>query len=207
MIARVPRRSSWHLRMDRVPSAGPGSPPITRWPDKPRWAPDGRTLYFISRRPTSYFNLWAVRFDPERGTPIDEPYALTQFDSPSLVISPDIATLRDGCLVAPCRADNEDGARQHLDARQRGPVRGADSSCLTPHCYLFAARGAQPLPPAAVLSTASLGEREDRRCPAAAPGLGAASSHLRARPADGLRMIPPVFASTYLRIPSGTPLD
>lgn len=58
-------------------------------PDKPRWAPDGRTLYFISRQPTSYFNLWAVRFDPERGTPVGEPYALTQFDSPSMVIEPE----------------------------------------------------------------------------------------------------------------------
>ena len=60
------------------------------WPDKPRWAHDGRTLYFISRRPTSYFNLWAVRFDPERGTPIDSPFALTHFDSQSLVISPEM---------------------------------------------------------------------------------------------------------------------
>ena len=84
-----------------VVSSADGSPPErwTRiaadhtWPDKPRWAPDGRTLYFISRRPTSYFNLWAVRFDPERGTPIGKPYALTQFDSQSLVISPDITTM------------------------------------------------------------------------------------------------------------------
>jgi Tol biopolymer transport system component len=60
------------------------------WPDKPRWAPDGRILYFLSRRPTSYLNLWAVRFDPERGTPVGEPYVLTTFDSPSLVISPDV---------------------------------------------------------------------------------------------------------------------
>ena len=60
------------------------------WPDKPRWAPDGRTLYFLSRRPTSYLNLWAVRFDPERGTPVGEPYVLTTFDSPSVVISPDV---------------------------------------------------------------------------------------------------------------------
>jgi Tol biopolymer transport system component len=60
------------------------------WPDKPRWAPDGRTLYFISRRPTSYFNLWAVRFDPERGTAVDQPFALTHFDSQSLVISPEM---------------------------------------------------------------------------------------------------------------------
>jgi Tol biopolymer transport system component len=62
------------------------------WPDKPRWAPDGRTLYFLSRHPTSYFNLWAVRFDPERGTPVDQPFALTQFDSPSLVISPEMSS-------------------------------------------------------------------------------------------------------------------
>jgi Tol biopolymer transport system component len=60
-------------------------------PDKPRWAPDGLTLYFISRRPASYLNLWAVRFDPERGTPVGEPYVLTQFDSPSMVISPDLS--------------------------------------------------------------------------------------------------------------------
>jgi Tol biopolymer transport system component len=58
------------------------------WPDKPRWAADGRTLYFISRRPTSYFNLWAVRFDPETGTPVGEPAALTSFEAPSLHISP-----------------------------------------------------------------------------------------------------------------------
>jgi hypothetical protein len=60
------------------------------WPDKPRWASDGRTLYFLSRRPTSYFNLWAIRFDPERGTPVDQPFALTRFDSQTLVISPDM---------------------------------------------------------------------------------------------------------------------
>jgi Tol biopolymer transport system component len=59
-----------------------------RWPDKPRWAPDGKTLYFISRRPAGYFNLWAVRFDADRGVPAGEPFALTSFDSPGLHISP-----------------------------------------------------------------------------------------------------------------------
>ncbi len=58
--------------------------------DKPRWAPDGRTLYFLSRQATSYLNLWGIRFDPERGTPIGEPFALTTFGTPSLVISPDL---------------------------------------------------------------------------------------------------------------------
>jgi hypothetical protein len=59
--------------------------------DKPKWAPDGRALYFISQRPTSYFDLWAVRFDPDRGTPVGQPFALSQFDTPSRVISQDIA--------------------------------------------------------------------------------------------------------------------
>jgi Tol biopolymer transport system component len=58
------------------------------WPDKPRWAPDGRTLYFISRRPAGYFNVWAVRMDPERGRPVGDPFALSSFDSPDLYISP-----------------------------------------------------------------------------------------------------------------------
>ena len=32
------------------------------WADKPRWSPDGKLLYFI-RRESSFFNVWAVRFD------------------------------------------------------------------------------------------------------------------------------------------------
>jgi hypothetical protein len=63
-----------------------------RWPDKPRWARDGRMILFISRRPAAYFNLWAVRFDPDRGVPIGEPFALTSLDSPGLHISPYLAT-------------------------------------------------------------------------------------------------------------------
>ena len=37
------------------------------WPDKPRWSPDGRTLYFLSRGADGYFNLWGVPIDPARG--------------------------------------------------------------------------------------------------------------------------------------------
>ena len=60
------------------------------WPDKPRWAPDGRTLYFLSRRPEPHFNLWAIQFDPERGAPVDQSFALTQFNSQNLVIAPEM---------------------------------------------------------------------------------------------------------------------
>jgi hypothetical protein len=77
-----------------APAAGAAPDRWTRlladhpWPDKPRWAPDGRTLYFISRRPAGYFNLWALRFDPDRGAPVGQPYAVSAFDSPGLYISP-----------------------------------------------------------------------------------------------------------------------
>ena len=61
------------------------------WADKPRWAPNGKLLYFISNHGSPYFNLWAVRFDPDRGTPIGDPFLLTRFDTPGLTISPDLA--------------------------------------------------------------------------------------------------------------------
>jgi eukaryotic-like serine/threonine-protein kinase len=60
------------------------------WADKPRWSADGRTLYFISRLPTSFFNLWGIRFDPDKGTPIGEASLLTRYDSPSLMITPQL---------------------------------------------------------------------------------------------------------------------
>jgi Tol biopolymer transport system component len=56
--------------------------PDHEWPDKPRWSPDGRTLFFLSRRPASFFNLRAIRFDPERGRPVGDAMPVTNFDSP-----------------------------------------------------------------------------------------------------------------------------
>ena len=60
--------------------------------DKPRWAPNGRLLYFISNQGSPYLNLWGVRFDPDRGIPMGDAFQLTQFDTPSLglTISPDV---------------------------------------------------------------------------------------------------------------------
>jgi Tol biopolymer transport system component len=76
--------------------ARPGTPPEEwvrlaldhRWPDKPRWGSDVKTIFFISKGPTSHFNLWAAPFDPNRGQPIGEPFALTHFDSSKMAISP-----------------------------------------------------------------------------------------------------------------------
>jgi Tol biopolymer transport system component len=78
--------------------ARPHSPPAewTRiaphhpWADKPRWSPDGRMLYFISNEGSSFFNLWAIKFDSAQGIPIGEPFRLTAFNSPDLVMPPDV---------------------------------------------------------------------------------------------------------------------
>jgi Tol biopolymer transport system component len=72
------------------------------WADKPRWAPDGRTLYFLSRHGGSFFNLWGVRFDAARGEADGEPFQITRFDSPGLMIPPAIDTVESG--ISPSRA-------------------------------------------------------------------------------------------------------
>jgi Tol biopolymer transport system component len=62
------------------------------WDDKPRWAPDGRTVYFISRR-AGFVNLWGRRFDPETGTPVGDPFQITDFNTPSRMVLPQITGL------------------------------------------------------------------------------------------------------------------
>ena len=89
------------LELTVAPTAG--APPETwtriapghSWPDKPRWARDGKWILFISKGSTSYLNLWAIPFDSDRGQPVGEPVSLTHFDSPSRVISPDIESYWD----------------------------------------------------------------------------------------------------------------
>jgi Tol biopolymer transport system component/predicted Ser/Thr protein kinase len=70
--------------------------PDSAWLDKPRWSPDGRLLYFIARGPAGFFDLAAVRFDADRGTPIGPPFTLTHFDSPALMISNDLGHVEIG---------------------------------------------------------------------------------------------------------------
>ena len=61
------------------------------WPDKPRWSPDGRTLYFLSRGADGYFNLWGVPIDPARGVQAGKPFQVTHFSSPAWRIDPNMA--------------------------------------------------------------------------------------------------------------------
>jgi DNA-binding winged helix-turn-helix (wHTH) protein/dipeptidyl aminopeptidase/acylaminoacyl peptidase len=60
------------------------------WPDKPRWSPDGKTLYFLSRKPAGRFNVWAVQMDPVHGRPVGEPRQITHFDGTEVTIHPDM---------------------------------------------------------------------------------------------------------------------
>ena len=62
------------------------------WPDKPRWSPDGRILYFLSRGADGYFNLWGVPIDPARGAQAGKPFQVTHFSSPDWHIEPNMAT-------------------------------------------------------------------------------------------------------------------
>ena len=55
------------------------------WDDKPRWAPDGKTLYFVSGR-GGFFNVFGIRFDPAKGKAIGDPFRVTSFESPALMV-------------------------------------------------------------------------------------------------------------------------
>ena len=55
------------------------------WDDKPRWSPDGKTIYFISSR-SGVYNIWGIRFDPTNGQPAGEAFRVTAFENPSLMI-------------------------------------------------------------------------------------------------------------------------
>jgi Tol biopolymer transport system component/DNA-binding winged helix-turn-helix (wHTH) protein len=71
-----------------VPTSGGPWTRITdrkQWDDKPRWSPDGRTIYFVSRR-GGFFNIWRIRFDPVVGKTVGEPFQVSSFESPRLMI-------------------------------------------------------------------------------------------------------------------------
>lgn len=55
------------------------------WDDKPRWSPDGNTIYFISGR-GGFFNVWGIRFDPNAGKAVGQSFELSNFNSSQLTI-------------------------------------------------------------------------------------------------------------------------
>ena len=88
-----------------VPAAGGSWIRITEgkpWDDKPRWSPDGKTIYFVSSH-GGIFNVWGIRFDPTKGKPLGEPFRVSSFESPRLMIprsiSPVALSLTEDKLV------------------------------------------------------------------------------------------------------------
>ena len=71
-----------------MPASGGVWTPITdgrSYEDKPRWAPDGKAIYFVSST-GGFANVRARRFDPETGRPFGAPFAVTGFDSPNRML-------------------------------------------------------------------------------------------------------------------------
>jgi Tol biopolymer transport system component/DNA-binding winged helix-turn-helix (wHTH) protein len=73
-------------------TGGPWIPIVndSNWADKPRWSPDGKTIYFLWSR-GSFFNVWAIHFNPETGKAVGKPFQVTSLDSPSRMIPRDMA--------------------------------------------------------------------------------------------------------------------
>ena len=59
----------------------------TLWADKPRWAPDGKAIYFISNRESAFFDVWGIEFDPVKGVAVGDEYRATRYDDPGRIIT------------------------------------------------------------------------------------------------------------------------
>ena len=59
------------------------------WVDKPRWAPDGKTIYFLSRQ-SGFYDVWGIRFDLAKGKTVGDSFRVTDFGSPALMIPNDM---------------------------------------------------------------------------------------------------------------------
>jgi Tol biopolymer transport system component len=64
----------------------------TFWDDKPRWSPDGKTVYFVSNR-SGFLNVWGRRFDPATGKPSGDPFRVTNLENPSERVSSPVTTM------------------------------------------------------------------------------------------------------------------
>jgi hypothetical protein len=68
-----------------MPASGGTSTAITNkdvWSDKPRWSPDGKTIYFVSNHNSMFLNVWGLQFDSAQGKAVGEPFRVTKFESP-----------------------------------------------------------------------------------------------------------------------------
>jgi dipeptidyl aminopeptidase/acylaminoacyl peptidase len=79
-----------------MPAAGGSWTAVTDgsvYDDKPHWAPDGRTIYFVSPR-DGVLNVWRRQFNPETGQPAGGVFRVTSFNSPRQMISSRLAEMQ-----------------------------------------------------------------------------------------------------------------
>jgi Tol biopolymer transport system component/DNA-binding winged helix-turn-helix (wHTH) protein len=89
-----------------ISAAGGPWIPVTdgkQWDDKPRWSPDGKTIYFVSGR-NGFYNVYGVRFDPARRKTFGSPFRVTDFRStaamiPKGIIGVDLGISQDRLVV------------------------------------------------------------------------------------------------------------
>jgi len=82
-------------RLFAIPAGGGPWIPLSdgrNWDDKPYWAPDGKTIFYLSGR-GGIFNVWGIRFDPIRGQAVGSPFAVTSFKRPNLMIPRDFQSV------------------------------------------------------------------------------------------------------------------
>jgi Tol biopolymer transport system component len=90
----------------------------TAFEDKAHWAPDGRTLYFVSDR-SGFLNVWGRRFDPATGLPRGPVFQVTKFDGlrqalPGDLRSVDMAVTTDQLFVPLTEVSGQVWVLEHL---------------------------------------------------------------------------------------------
>jgi len=75
-------------RLYLMSASGGAWTPITdgkQWTDKPRWASDGKTIYFVAQD-NGFFNVWGQRFNSSAGKPVGAPFRVTSFHNSKMMI-------------------------------------------------------------------------------------------------------------------------
>ena len=60
--------------------------------DKPRWAPDGKTVFYFRNQDAAHIDVWSLPFDQDSGRVTGTARRLTAFSDPSLRVAPNAQT-------------------------------------------------------------------------------------------------------------------